>query len=747
MLLNAKWLTYCTGEYKGIDDKYGNPSPYFRHTFSVKKPLKKATLSVSALGVFKAYVNGKEVSNDWLSPGWVDYTVQLPLIRYDITALLAEVNGIGIVLGDGWAVGHVGSNRTFKRTSFSDRIEMVAAIKLEYTDGTSEMIESDGNWKAAQGAIRRSDIYMGEYIDTRLDLGDFSAADYDDSTWDQAEETTFPFSRNLYLQEVEIPPVVVKHTFVPELIQQEGKQYLYDVSQNISGVLRCVFKGTRGTKIVIRHGEWLDNGKLYTENLRKAEAMDTFILSGTGDEVFRPLFTFHGFRFAEITVFGTAEIKEITAEVMYTDLESTGSFACSDPIVTKVYQNALWGQRDNFVNVPTDCPQRDERLGWTGDAQIFCKSAMYNMDCRVFFKKYLQDVRNAQLGNGVIPVVAPLPHVGFYDYCGFECAAGWAECIGEIPYDHYTMYGDKTIIRDNLPALKKLIDYYQMESPNFLRDTVKVYYGDWLNVDAVMDLGVISTLYYARAALTAAELCHVLNDFEEDRYRTLYENIKSAFRKAYLAEDGKILSDTQSCYLISYSFGIITAEEAKPQLIRKLREDKGHLTSGFLGTKFLLPTLCKLGMTEEAYRLMTSTEYPGWGYTVLQGATTIWERWNSYTVDKGIVSGMNSFNHYAFGACTEWMYEYCLGIHPDFENPGFRKVVFRPYLDRSGRITSAQGHHDTDFGTISVAWEKTEDSFRYVVTVPETIDYSFDFPDMTICSHEQSNETHTFYLK
>ncbi len=748
MITGSKWLNYCTGEYKGLEDKYGNPSPYFRKTFTVEKKLKKASLLIAALGVFKVYINGQEVMGDYLSPGWTDYRKQIPLVEYDITHLLQERNAVGVVLGDGWAVGHIGSTTTFKRTSWSDMIEFVADIRLEFEDGTKEIIGTDNSWKATQGAIRRSDIYMGEYVDSRLDVGNFSHPDYDDSAWDPAEETVSRFPRNPFLKPVTNPRIVVKHTFKPTLMKQEGNLFLYDVGQNMSGVMRCVLEGARGAKVVIRHGELVVDGKLYTENLRKAEATDTYILSGNGEEVFRPLFTFHGFQFFEITTFGDVKIKDLTAEMMYTDLKATGSFSCSDPMINKVYQNALWSQRDNFLDVPTDCPQRDERLGWTADAQIISKSAMYNMDCRVFFKKYMQDVRDAQLGNGVIPIVAPLPCYGFRNYSGFDCTAGWAEAIGEIPCFHYLMYGDKTIIRDNLPAVKRLLEFYQYESPDFIRDYLqKTVYADWLNSNAPTDPGVISTLYYARCAYDAAVMCNIMKDEEEDIYWALYENIKNAFRSRYIAEDGKILSDTQSAYLISYAFGIISAEEAKPHLQRKLKEDNGHLTSGFLGIKFLLPVLCDLGMIAEAYGVLTYKEFPGWCYSVIHGATTIWEHWDSYTTHNGIRTGMNSFNHYYLGSCTEWMYEYCLGIHPHWEAPGFQKVTFRPFPDPTGAITWAKGHYDTDFGRIEAQWNIEKDIVTYVVTVPQEIDYSFDFGAMEQLSHTQEGDTHTFTLQ
>ena len=746
MRFDSQWITYTTGGYKGSEDLYGNPSPYFRKTFTLKGEVKKATLFASALGVFKLYLNGMPVSNDYLSPGWVDYSRKLPFVRYDITHLLQEENAVGAVLGDGWAVGHLGSTDTFKRNGYSDRVEFTALIRLEYADGTLEEISTDESWKASAGAIVRSDIYMGEYVDGRKALGRFSEFTYDDSGWDQAEVCFFKFSRNIYLEEMTVPPIVVKHTFQPKLLKREGDTYLYDVTQNISGVLSCVFRGAAGTKIVIRHGEILDKGKLYTENLRKAEATDTYILSGSGEEYFRPLFTFHGFRYAEITVTGEAEILDITAEVMYSDLKATGAFSCSDPIVNKIYENALWGQRGNFLNVPTDCPQRDERLGWTGDAQIFCQSAMYNMDCREFFRKYLGDIRDAQLGNGVIPAVAPVPKVGYFAYTGYDASAGWSEAIGEIPYYHYRMYGDKKVIRDNLPALKRLLDYYEVESPSFIRGYAGRY-GDWLALGTKTDLSVVSTLYYARAAWLATELCKLIEDYEAERYATLYENIRQAFRNKFLAEDGKILSDTQSAYVMAYSFGVISLEETRNHLVRKFEENDGKLTTGFLGIRFLLPTLCDIGRSDIAYRLITSTEYPGWGYSVVNGATTIWERWDSYTEENGIKKGMNSFNHYSLGSCTQWMYEYCLGLRPDVTGAGLKKVTFAPCFDQSGRITSASGHYDTAWGRITIQWEKKEDVFAYRVEAPTQMQCSFVFDGLQTVSESQKGGEYRFVLK
>lgn len=747
MHFNAKWITYPTGEYKGLEDKYGNPAPYFRHTFSLKGKVAKAELLASSMGVFKFYINGQAISHDYLAPGWVDYGKKLPFVRYDVTRFLKENNGIGVVLGDGWAVGHVGSNTTFKRTSWSDQIELSAQLQVTYEDGSIEKINTDGTWKATSGEILRTDIYMGEYVDHRLDLGDFSQYDYNDSAWDQAQETTFRFPRGIYLEEMTLAPIVVKHTFKPTLLKQEGNRYFYDVSQNISGVLRCVFKGKRGTTIVMRHGELMVDGALYVENLRKAECTDTYILSGDGEEVFRPLFTFHGFRFAEITVAGEAEILDVTAEAMYTDLPKTGEFSCSDPIVNQVYSNALWSQRDNFLCVPTDCPQRDERLGWTADAQIFAQSAMYNMYCKDFYDKYLSDVRDAQLGNGVVPAVAPLPHIAFHRYVGFGPSPGWAEAIAEIPFCHYKTYGDKKIIRDNLHAIKKLLDYYESTSPEHVRLTTGKIYGDWLSLGDPTDFDAISTMYYAHAADICAQLCEAIGDYETERYKALFQDIKEAFNRHFVDKHGKIVSDTQSCYVISYKFGLIDEKLARANMLRKWAEDDHKLTCGFLGVRFLLPALCDLDLSHIAYHLITNTEYPGWGYSVVNGATTIWEHWDSYTEANGIRDGMNSFNHYSFGSCTEWMYEYCLGIRADITAPGYERVRVEPAFDFSGKLTWAKGYYDSARGRISAYWQKVDDTIEYEITIPEGIDADFCFKHMEIVNQVEKDGTFRFTLR
>lgn len=744
MLLNSKWVTFSTGDYKGADDKYGNPSPYFRKEFAVKKAVKSAQILISALGVFKVYLNGSPVSDDYLSPGWVDYSKKLPLITYDISDTVKEKNAIGVVLGDGWAIGHIGSNYTFKRNCWNDRIEFSAEIRIHYADGTSDTIPTDTTWKASKGEIQRSDIYMGEFVDARKSLGSFSVFGYDDSAWQQAEEAKFKFSRNLYLEKLNIPPVKVKYTFPAVKISDTDNTAIYDIGQNIAGVLRCRVKGARGAKIVLRHGEILDDGRLYTDNLRKAEATDTYILSGApAGEVFRPLFTYHGFQYAEISTFGDVDILDVTAEAMYTDLETVGDFTCSDEVVNKVFSNAMWSLRGNLFSVPTDCPQRDERLGWTGDAQIFCRSAMFNVFAKNYYEKYLADIRDAQLGNGAIPAVAPLPKVGYYTYSGRNSCGGWSEAGAEITYNHYMMYGDKQVVFDNLPSVKMLLRYYGEDSTDYLRDG-KDSYGDWLSVGEETDKSLVANVYYARAAYIAYRLCAVAEDGERDKYLSLYNNIRSAFRKKYLV-NGKLISDTQTAYVLSYKSGLIEACETKENLERKIRENDGHLTCGFLGIRFLLPALCELGMQDIAYDILTKRTFPGWGYSVINGATTIWEHWDSNSKEN--LKGMNSFNHYSLGSCVEWMYEYCLGITVSEETAGFNRIKIRPYLDKSGKITSASGWYQTYKGKIGIMWKRSGNIFTYEIELPDGCDAEFDFGGLKIRKKDESDGKIKFTLE
>ena len=751
MILDAFWINYETGEPKGALDRYGNPAPYFRKAFSLKEKPKKAVLRLGAMGVVKAYINGEAAADDYMTPGFADYRKRLPVYEFDVTDRLGVNNAIGLVAGDGWAVGYMGND--MYRNNWCDRIFVMAELIVEYADGTKEKICTDDNWLASTGEILRTDNYMGEFIDHRLDLGDFSAPDYDDSAWKTVAAITmedrfqsdkskrnydqyvdrdcalYRFNFNRKAELARQPFVTVKHRLSPiNSYKDKNGNTVYDFGQNMVGVVSARVTAKSGTRLTFRYGEMLRaDGTVYTENLRRAEATDVYISAGGEKEKFRPLFTFHGFRYMEVATDGEAKIEDVTGEVMYTDLKKTGEFTCSDEVVNKFYQNVVWGQRGNFLSVPTDCPQRDERLGWTGDAQIFVGSAMFNMDCKAFYEKYACDLRDSQYGNGAVGGVAP--HVPHFDYTeeGDRLAAGWADAITVIPYEHYVTYGDKRILTDNIGAMKAFVRFCRDTSDGLIRPEADNY-GDWLNVGSETDKSVLNTLYFAYSASLTARACRIIGDCDEAEFAALYEDIRRAFRSAFVEADGTIKSDTQTAYLLAYAFGIATEDEIKSHLVRKIHEANDHLATGFLGVKFLLPVLCEIGESELCYKILTNRTYPGWGYSVVNGATTIWERWNSYTTEHGFGDvRMNSFNHYSFGSCCEWMFKYCLGISPVESAPGFRKVLVRPFVDFSGKLTSASGSYECAYGKIAVKWAVTGRTARFEIAIPAGVTPIYDF--------------------
>jgi len=712
--------------------KYGEPCVYFRKDFiASNKKVLKATLFASSIGVFKAYINGVPVDDDYMSPGWTDYHIRIPLIEYDVTHLIRAQNALVIVVGDGWALGHLGGCNT--RGNYYQNIAAIAKLTIYFQDGSREEVVTDDSWRYAEGEIRRTDNFMGEVTDHNFTLDRaFCLYGYNGKNTQPVAAVDDCYKTSCLCDEV-CPRTRVKLTLTPKLISNTQNCRIYDFRQNMVGVIRLKVKGQKGTKIIIRHAEMLNNdGSVYTANLRSAEATDTFILNGADEEEFRPLFTFHGFRYADIKIEGEAQILDICGEVMFSDLPQTGDFKCSDDLVNKLFSNILWGQRGNFLNIPTDCPQRDERLGWTGDAQIFCGSAMYNMYCKEFYKKYVQDMIDGQLGNGNLG--GAVPYVPQY-FCndtqqvfgtGF---AGWGDAIVIIPYTLYLMYGDKNDLKKALPYAKKYVNYMLDESDEYIRKAPYVRcLGDWLTCNAETDKDLISTLYFAYSSSLTAKMCAIAEDTEAENYSQLYLKIKNAFRKTFI-KGGRLTSFTQTAYLMSYAFGMISADEARKPL-KELFEKSGHkLTSGFLGIKHLLPVLCDLGMQDLAYEILCSTEYPGWLYSVVNGATTIWERWNSYTAENGFGDvGMNSFNHYSLGSCCEWFYKYCLGIVPQIDGAGFKKLLLRPFIDTNGKITNASGHYDSINGRIDIAWTVKGDKIDYYATVPKAIELTTDIP-------------------
>lgn len=696
------------GKFIGMREKT-EKAVYFRRTFVLTKEIKRVTVKASALGIFKFFFNGEEGADDLLSPGWTNYHKRLPYYVYDVTdrAAVGE-NCVGFVVGNGWAAGKIA---WFGKNFYSDRPLLWCEIFAEYADGTSERFGADRAFKCSFGAIRENDLLDGENVNMNFDLGNFSLPRYDDLSWESATEYE---GCGGSLEEAIVPATRPHESFEGKFSGEINGIKVYDFSQNHAGVVRVRFGRTeKNAKITVIYGEMLEaDGGVYTENLRTAACTDTYICRGH-DDYFAPLFTFHGYRYCGIKTEGEAEIKEVYSVALYSDIRFGGAFVCSDKNVNRLFGNIVWGQKSNFLNIPTDCPQRDERLGWTGDAQVFCKTAMYNADARAFFKKYLQDVRDAQRADGMIDSVAPSVEEDFDRVNG---APAWGDAIAIIPYECYCVYKDKSFIEDNLRAAKRWVEFCLNGSENFIRKTGWIY-GDWLSVDDETDFGVIATLFMAESARLVSRMCAIAGDREEEKYARVYDSVKRAFLAEFTDGEGRIKSDTQACYLLAYAFGVLPKERVKSHLLRTLARRNNRLSTGFIGVKYLLPTLVELGERDLAYEMLTATDYPSWCYSVVNGATTVWERWNSFEKGKGFADRrMNSFNHYSLGSVGEWLYAYVLGIRYTEEG-----VYVAPVVDGSGRITCAAGGCDSVYGRISSEWRVEGERIYLTLRLPEKV--------------------------
>lgn len=721
------WITIGKNREDRGDALAGMPLTRFLRLFSCEKKVEKATLEISALGIFRVEINGREI-DEYFMPGYTNYRKYVLLCSYDITGDMLAENRISVTVGDGWFAGRLGY--TPRRALFGDETRLYAKIRLTYADGTIEELETDESWKAYESEIVYADFFNGEYVDENLRIDGF--AQYERLPFAKIAEEDRRFER------YEMEPVVHVDTLFPKETTRTENSVLLDFGQNFAGVLNFTVKGKRGVKILVRHAEMLSpDGTLYMENLRSARCTDTLVLSD-GVCHFAPKFTYHGFRYAEITIengsFADVEITELCGLVLSQKLPRTGYFECSDEIVNKVYQNAYWGQLGNFISVPTDCPQRDERLGWTGDTQVFCDSAMYNADCRNFYRNYMQVVRADCCENGAVPSFAPMFWEVNQSTCGSPC---WGDAIAVIPYMHYRFYGDKRILEENLPQAKKWIDFYKahLNAENMVEGLFT--YGDWLSVKEETDKQVMIQCFYGYSLSLVAKMCEALGE-NADEYWALHTAAKGAFRQ-YLLQDGHVVSDTQTAYLVAYLAGFMSGEEIIRPLLNAIHRQDDTLTTGFIGVRFLLPVLSEIGETALAYKLITNTQYPSWGYSVVNGATTIWERWNGYTKEDGFFNpSMNSFNHYSLGSCVYWLYAYVLGIQPQ----AGKGVKISP--DFNGRLTYAKGSYALDTGKVSVSWQTVAEGYALEVTVEGDVATEFDFRGRKILKQIKNGNVYAF---
>lgn len=682
------------------------PSPYLRTEFEAPSPIKKAVLYATAQGVVELSLNGQRVSDEVFTPGWTDYRKRIYYRTYDVTGMLQPgTNALGAILGDGWFRGNISC---IGQNQYGTTLRLKAQLHIDYENGKTATIASDPSWQASYGPIIESDMQAGEVYDARREIPGWNRAGYDDSGW--APVVTGSAIKPVLEAYPGVPIRPVQELPAVAVTEPLPGAYVFDLGQNFSGWIRLKVRGEAGDTIHMRFAEMLkDDGSAYTINLRSARAVDTYILKGGGEEVWEPRFTFHGFRYVQISgLRQKPTLDAVTGVVLYSDSPESGSFACSNPIVTRIYQNIVWGQRSNYLEVPTDCPQRDERLGWTGDTQVFIRTGCYNQDASAFFTKWMVDLLDTQSRHGLFGNQAPVFHG--------HGAAAWA-CAGIIsPWTIYKMYGDTRIVSECYEAMTR---YMEACGKDGLGGRKSHTWGDWLAPSGRPPKDLISAAYYAYTTSLMGEMATVLGEHEDaDRYQKQFEDSQRHFQKTYVSADGKIASDLQTAYCMALQYDLVTdtlRPKVEAQLVRRIEQDKFHLSVGFLGMPILFPTLTEMGRSDLAYRILQKTTYPSWGYSINQGATTIWERWNSYSKDKGFGDvKMNSFNHYSLGACGEWFYRSMLGI--ESEGAGFKKIIMKPEFGEG--ITWTRGHYDSIHGRIASDWKWEGDRFTWKVSIP-----------------------------
>ena len=717
----ARWITPDLNE----DTTRPNPSPMLRREFTLSPGIQSARLYVTSLGLNAVEINGRTVSNRLFRPGWTSYDTRLQYDTYEVTELLRSgPNAVGAVLGDGWYRGRMGFEG--RRNNYGTRLGLLLQLEVRYQDGRTQVVGTDAGWKASTGPILKSDIYDGETYDARLEKPGWSRAGYDDRSWRGVKPRDGVAAR---LVAPVGPPVRRVMTLKPaRLVRTPAGGTVFDLGQNMVGWVRLTVQGPAGTTVRLRHAEVLDReGNFYTDNLRRAAQTVQYTLRGGGVEVYEPHFTFQGFRYVLVEGFpGTPTLDAITGIVVSADLEPTGTFETSNPLVNRLQQNIVWGQRGNFLDIPTDCPQRDERLGWTGDAQVFARTAAFNMDVSGFFAKWLADVAADQLPGGAVPWV--IPDVIGHRSKAERTSAGWGDVAVIAPWTMYQAYGDTAFLARQYPSMRAWVEYVRGQAGKRLLWTGGSHFGDWLAFatdradypGATTDKDLIASAYFAHSTDLLARAALVLRKGEDARsYRALFEGIRAAFRREYVTATGRLTSNTQTAYVLALDFDLVP-DALRADAARRLAEDvrrMGHLTTGFLGTPALTRMLSEHGYVDDAYRLLLNQEYPSWLYEVKQGATTVWERWDGRKPDGSFQEpSMNSFNHYAYGAIGDWMYRVVAGLDGDPAEPGYRHLVVRPVP--GGGLTYARAALRTPYGEAASGWRLEGDGLRVTARVP-----------------------------
>ncbi len=707
--------------------------PYLRKAFEVKAPVQKAMLYVTALGLYEIHLNGQRVGDHVLAPDWTDYRKRVRYQAYDVTALLKPgSNALGALLANGWFSGHIG-NHGFE--FFGKEPALLAQLEVTYADGHTEQVETDDTWKWHASPIQSADFMLGENYDARLEVSGWDQPGLDDSVWgpvgvrDESARKLEAQVMEPVRQVIELKPKTLKET--------SPGHWVYDLGQNMVGVVRLTVSAPAGTKITLRHAEMLNpDGTIYTTNLRGAPSIDHYVCTGDGVETWQPRFTFHGFRYVEISgLTNPPAMDAVTGIVIGSDNPPAGEFACSDARINQLQSNIQWGQRGNYISVPTDCPQRDERLGWMGDAEVFIRTATYNADVAAFFTKWLVDVDDGQTAEGSFSDVSP-------NTMGCNGVPAWGDAGVICPWTIYEVYGDKRILAQHLPAMTRWVEYLREHSDGLIRDRDRGNdYGDWLSIGANTPKDLIGTAFFAYSTHLLAKSYRELGRVEEaNKYDQLFTNIKGAFNQRYVAADGRITGNTQCAYAMALKFELLPIElqtKAAQYLEDDINAKGNHLSTGFVGVSYLLPVLTQAGKADTAYGLLFQDTFPSWLFSVKHGATTIWERWDGWTPEKGFQSpSMNSFNHYSLGSCGEYLFGGIGGIH--HASPGYKTILIEPVI-RNG-LTWANTSYNSIHGKIASTWKSDGDRLTLEVTVPVNTTATVSIPAKDISSITESGQ-------
>ena len=745
--INEAWQ----GEWITPDWNDKEIHPYLRKDFKLTGKVKSARAYVSGIGLYNLEINGERIGNECLTPYCTAYDSWLQNQTYDVTAMLKDGdNAIGAMLGNGWAKGRFGLGTT--GSVYCDTFAFICELHVDFEDGSSVVIGTDSSWKCNPSPVTFSGIYDGEVYDANAEIKGWATASYDDSVWSAVKK--FDYNLGELVDRLSLP-VVVKDNIKPiELINTPAGEKVLDMGQNMVGWVKFRTNAPKGTKIKLSYGEVLQEDNFYRDNYRSALSEYTCITDGS-DRFYEPLFTFYGFRYVKIEGLSsdaTISLDDYSGSVIYSDMEEIGEINTSDPLINRLFMNALWGQRGNFVDVPTDCPQRDERLGWTGDTQVFTGTASFNMDTYAFYAKYMHDLHEEQKASDgmvhhFVPTFSPKATRDGKSVFGGGGACAWADAATIVPWEVYLHSGDKGILKDYYQSMKDWVDWIQRqdeESGGRKLWTTGFHFGDWLALDGPggsnpmggTDNDFLSSAFYKKSSELVSKAAEVLG-YKEDAayYAKLSQDVKAAILDEFFSKNGRIAIKTQTAHIVALHFELVP-EDMRARVFKDflalLKEDKMHLKTGFIGTPYLCRVLSDNGASEAAYQVFFQEDYPSWLYAVKMGATTIWERWNSILPDGKISdTGMNSLNHYAYGSIIEWVYRNVCGLKPAEDVPGFKKFVVKPEL--YGKLRYANAKVRTASGLIKCGWSLCEDGKLSVnVTVPFDTCATLYLPDANL---------------